>query len=110
MHKIAEFSINIKHRRPGNVVQYIPVEFEVFLDGEYYKAIPLQSAQSSLLTNLPNELLFRVEDGKIYNCTRRTEEIVEDIVNQLAERGVIEMPEKRFSEKKNKSTAAPLAL
>jgi len=85
MYKVAEFTVNVKHRQPENVVEYIPVEFEIFRDGEYYKAIPLQDTQTRILTTLPCELVFEIKDGKIINYTQGKEEVVEDIVNKLVE-------------------------
>lgn len=98
MHKIAEFCINVKYRRPGNVVEYLPVEFEVFIDHGYYKAMPLQNSETSLLTNLPTELLFEIRGGKICNCKKGTEEIVEEIVSKLVKMDLVKMAEKSFGE------------
>lgn len=83
MYKVAEFTIHVKFRKPGNIVAHIPVEFEIFRDGEYYKAVPLQDSQIRMLTTLPRELIFEVKDGRVYNATRGKEEVVEDIVNRL---------------------------
>lgn len=94
MHKIAEFCINIQYRQPGNVVEHVPVEFEVFMDGENYRAVPLQNFETSVLTNLPNELIFEIKDGKICNCKKGTEEIVEDIVSKLAEMDLVKITKK----------------
>lgn len=99
MHKIAEFVVNIKYRRPGNVVEYLPVEFEVFIDQGYYRAIPLQSSESKLLTNLPKEMTFEIKDGKICNCNKGPEELVRDIVRKLIEMNLVKMPEKYFEER-----------
>src|SRR3954452_552212 len=93
MHKIAEFCINIKYRQPGNVVEYLPVEFEVFIDRGYYKALPLQNSQTKLLVNLPDELIFQIKDGKICNYINGTSEVVEDIVKKLVEIDLVEMAE-----------------
>ena len=89
MHKVAEFSIDVKYRRPGNVVYYLPVKFEIFRDGEYYKAIPLQDFQTRILTNLPKALKFEIKEGKIYNYSTDKEEVVDDIVNKLLERKIL---------------------
>ena len=85
MYKVAQFSIDVKYRRPGNVVEYLPVKFEIFRDGEYYKAIPLQDFQTRILTNLPKALKFEIKEGKILNYSA-DKEVVEDIVNKLRER------------------------
>ena len=98
MHKIAYLNINVKYRRPGNVIGYIPVEFEIFRDREFYKAVPLQSFQTRILTTLPNKLVFKVSDGKVYNFTAGKEEVVEDIVSKLAKMNVVEKLQKRYEE------------
>ncbi|HLL42617.1 MAG TPA: hypothetical protein VK369_05725 [Segetibacter sp.] len=85
MYKVAQFSIDVKYRRPGNVVEYLPVKFEIFRDGEYYKAIPSQDFQTRILTNLPKALKFEIKEGKILNYSA-DKEVVEDIVNKLLER------------------------
>ncbi len=95
MYKIAYFSINVKYCRPGNVVEYIPVEFEIFRDGIFYKAIPLQT---TILTNLPKELLFQVKKGKVSDFHPGEEEVVEDIVNKLAELNLVERLKERSGE------------
>jgi len=93
MHKIAYLNINVKYRQPGNLVEYIPVEFEVFRDGEIYRAIPLQSIQTRILRALPDELTFEITEDKILNYIPGKEEVVEDIVSQLVEMNVVERPQ-----------------
>jgi hypothetical protein len=93
MHKIANIRVAVKFRRPGNVVEYLPVEFQILKDGEYYRALPLQDLQSRLLTNLPRELLFKVKKGIIYNYKAGTETVVQEIVNKLVEMNEVETPQ-----------------
>jgi len=93
MHKIAYLNINVKYRQPGNLVEYIPVEFEVFRDGEIYRAIPLQSIETRILTTLPDELTFEITEDKILNHIPGKEEVVEDIVSKLVEMNVVERPQ-----------------
>lgn len=108
MHKIAEFPINVKYRRPGNVVAYLPVEFEVFIDGEYYKAIPLQSTEIRMLANVPKELVFQIKNGNICNYKPETEEIVQAIAAQLAKMNVDEIPGKHCAQAVNNTASSPL--
>ncbi len=94
MHKITDFKINVKYFRPGNVVAYTPVEFEIFINEENVKAIPLPGTQNQLLINLPNELMFQIKDDKICNCKDSEKEIVEDIVSKLVEMTIVKTLEK----------------
>ncbi len=105
MHKIAEFFINVKYRRPGNVITYIPIEFEVFINGEFYKAVPLQNFETRMLTSLPNAIMFQIKNGKVYNDNRGTEDIVKEIVGKLGEMNIVEIPLKRFEQTNPKNQA-----
>ena len=91
MHKISEFPIDVKYRQPGNVVEYLPVEFEIFQDGNYFKAIPLPGFETWTLTDLRNEYTFQIKNGKTYNCKKGTEEIIDDIVNKMVQMNVVEV-------------------
>jgi len=92
MHKIAEFSIDVKYRHPGKGVECLPVEFEIFQDGNYFKAIPLPSFETWTLTNLQNEYTFQIKNCKTYNCKKGAEEIVDDIVTKMVQMNVVEIP------------------
>jgi hypothetical protein len=94
MHKIAEFPVKVKYRQLENVPEYIPVEFEIFVDGEYYKALPLESFEKRMLANLPNELKFQTKNGQIENCKKESQEVIEEIVRKLFEMNVVETPSK----------------
>lgn len=98
MHKVAEFSINVKYRQPGNVVEYFPVEFEVFRDGDYYKAVPLPSVENTRLTEFRKEYPFQIKNGKACNCYTGTEEIVDDIVKKMAQMNIIETQQGKLME------------
>jgi hypothetical protein len=104
MHKIANIPVNVKYRRPGNVIAYLPVEFEIFKEGEYFRAIPLQDLQNRILTNLPKELLFKVKDGIIYNNPAGTDAVVQDILRQLVSMNEVETPQEVFVETTSTST------
>ena len=100
MHKVAEFSINVKYRRPGNVVEYVPVEFEIFRDKEYFKAIPVETEESKRLTDLPKQVLFQIKNGIAGSFTKNgKEEVVEDIVNKLVELNLVEISKQKPIEK-----------
>jgi hypothetical protein len=92
MHKIAEFTIKVKYRCPGNVIEYTPVEFEVFKDGEWYKAVPLCDVKTRLLTDLPRETFFQIKNGKITECNNVSREVIEDIVCKMIALDVVDKP------------------
>jgi hypothetical protein len=93
LHKIADLSINVKYRQPGNVVEYLPVEFEVFKDGNFYKAVPLPGVETRTLTNLLNEYVFQINNGKACNCKQGSEEIIDEIVRKMAQTNIVEVPQ-----------------
>ncbi|WP_018613845.1 hypothetical protein [Segetibacter koreensis] len=100
MHKVADLFINVKYRCPGNVIKYVPVKFEVFREGEYFKALPVETAESNRLTNLPKQLLFQIDSGKVYTFDKADkEDVVEDIANNLYKMNIVECPQKQVTEK-----------
>lgn len=104
MHKVADLDIKVKYRRPGNVVGYVPVEFEIFKDGEYFKAIPLATIESKRLTNLPAQLLFQLKNRTIYTIDKtgkEKEEVIEDIVNELFDMNIAEVSQKKVEKTEN---------
>lgn len=90
MHKIGQFFINVKHHPPGNVVEYLPVEFKIFQDGEYYKAIPFRDFDKKIIMDLPSELSFQIKNWKKFNYQHSHEEIIEDIVDKLIYMNLVE--------------------
>jgi hypothetical protein len=93
MHKIAALPLKVKCCDGGNGGEYIPVEFEIFVQGEYYKALPLHSREARQRTNLPDQLLFQIKNGTVYNDSGGTDKVVEDLVNQLIKMKIAENPE-----------------
>ena len=94
MHKIAELAVNVQYRYPGNVVSQIPVEFEIFVVNNYFKAVPLHTHESKQLTDLPDELFFQVKDGVLHIYNAGTTKIIETIVQKLVNCGAFESPQK----------------
>ena len=90
MHKIAQIPVEVKYRRPGNVIEYTSVEFEVFRDREFYKAVPLDDSKVRRITDLPNELLFQIKNGKVILSKPGKEEVIEDIVSELVAINIVE--------------------
>ena len=83
MHKIANIDVDVKYRRPGNVVAYFSIIFEVYKNGNKFYAIPLANEENKRLTNLPAELSFRIQNGTIYDVAHGSEEVVESLVERL---------------------------
>jgi hypothetical protein len=79
-------------------VEYLPVEFEVFKNGGYYKAIPLPSSEADILANLPCEVIFQIKNGKPCDCRKGTEEIVDNIIRKMGTMNIEEMPRERLTE------------
>jgi hypothetical protein len=96
MHKIANIFVDVKYRNPGNVVAHKSVEFEIFNDGESFQATPLVSEENKWLLNMPTQFAFQFINGSICVCKPSLEEIVEEIVNELAKQDIIEMPKKKM--------------
>ncbi len=104
MHKIANVFVDVKYRHPGNVVAYISVEFEIFSNGKRFEAMPFVSEENKRLVNIPTQFSFQFKNERICVCEPGLEEVVEEIVNELANQDIIKMPEKKMM-----NSAEPLA-
>lgn len=75
--------VNVPYRLPGNIVAYMPVEFEVLKDGDYCKAKPVCSDAKKRLINLPSALEFQVFSGKVVMARKVHEDVAYAIVREL---------------------------
>jgi hypothetical protein len=62
--KLASVTIDVPYKSSGGVIRQNPVEFEVFESGDHYSLKPCLDEAGRQLANLPEELLFVLEDGK----------------------------------------------
>jgi hypothetical protein len=90
VHKVATIVIEVKHIGPGNVTQYLPVEFEVFGEIGHYKAVPVLCLESRRLTGLLGPIEFEMENGKIHCCQPVEEEVVSALVDKMIKLGIDE--------------------
>jgi hypothetical protein len=63
--QVAMLTVFVAYRKPGNVIEHLPVRFNVFRYGSRYTAVPLCNEAQKRLTALPNELLFTVLNGNV---------------------------------------------
>ena len=82
-HKIAIVNIPVPFRKPGNVVEHLSIDFEVYENGHNFKAVPLCNEASKLLTALPEYFYFRIVNGRTIVLERKYKEIAENIVAGL---------------------------
>jgi hypothetical protein len=62
--KIANVKISVPYKGPGNTIRQNPVAFDVYSEKDQYKAVPVLNTDERRIANLPEELLFKCEDGK----------------------------------------------
>jgi hypothetical protein len=62
--KIANVTIDVPYKRSGGIIFQQPVSFDVFQREDHYCLKPCLSPDELRVTNLPEELLFRMEVGK----------------------------------------------
>lgn len=55
---LAVVSVAAPYRKPGNVIEHLPVRFEVFRRGRRFTAVPFCSEADKRLANLPDVLMF----------------------------------------------------
>jgi hypothetical protein len=84
--KMASIHISVPYKGPGNTIRQNPVVFDVYSIDGHYKAVPLLSEDEKRIANLPDELLFRYENGKPVSRRGSVDgnfHAIEDIVREL---------------------------
>ncbi|MEO6914931.1 MAG: hypothetical protein ABI151_04095 [Chitinophagaceae bacterium] len=96
MHKIANVSIEVKYRHPGNVVAYIAVEFELYeVKGKYF-AVPLVSIETRRILNLPAQFSFHVQNNVILVSGNGLKGVVKELVKKLSQLALIDDVQKEY--------------
>lgn len=75
--------INVPYRRPGNVVEHLPVFFTVWKDENNFKAFPLCNEEIQRVLNLPDALRFKLRHGEVYAHKHSYEEVAKEIAEEL---------------------------
>ena len=87
--KIANLTIDVPHRRAGNIIIQEPIEFELYrLDG-HFSLIPCLNVDERRIANLPDELNFKMEDGEPVSLRGIRDgnlHVIQDAVKQLQDR------------------------
>jgi hypothetical protein len=90
--KIASINIFIPYKGPGNIIRQNLVSFDVFLDSDHYKAVPLLNENERRIANLPHELLFAFENGKPVSQRGNFDgnfHAIQDIANELQKQDLL---------------------
>jgi hypothetical protein len=87
--KLENVAVAVSFRKPGNVVSYFNLDFEIFQKGNSYKAVPVFDQVNKRLVTLPDVLLFSINDGVLISELKHKDLIV-DIAKELTKRKIIE--------------------
>lgn len=89
--KLASLTVTVPYRSSGNVIRQHQIPFEVYREEALYKAVPLLSEPERRTANLPEELVFFVENGKL-RSPRKIDgnfHVIEDIVAGLRQANML---------------------
>ena len=81
--KIGIVIVSVPYRQPGNVIEHIPISFEVYQDGSLFKANAIVSEEKARLINLPAYIQFKVKGGKTYCKNAKYKFVAFDIFKEL---------------------------
>ena len=62
--KIATVEVAVPYKRAGNVITQHNVSFGFFQEEDHFKLVPSLTHDELLVANLPEELLFEMQDNK----------------------------------------------
>lgn len=62
--QLTTITISIPYKRAGNVISQQPVTFDVYQADDQYSLVPLLNSDELSVANLPQELVFVMQNGK----------------------------------------------
>jgi len=83
--------VDVPLRKPGNVIDNIPIEFEVFHRNNLYTAVPRCSEEMMTLLNIAEIISFRIVNGAVVTQKPKFKQLAEDILNVLAAKTATEV-------------------
>ncbi len=90
--KITSVTLKVSYKGAGNVVRQQDVSFDIYQEGETYKAVPTLSEAERRIANLPPELRFQYQEGKT-SSSRGAQEgnlnLLLDITEALKAKGIL---------------------
>jgi hypothetical protein len=84
--KVTSLSIQVPFRGTGNTIRQTPVQFDIYQQGLTFKAIPELDEDQRRIGNIPEELVFSVENGKPFSekgVREGNQHLIEDIWKRL---------------------------
>jgi hypothetical protein len=87
--KVANVTAKVPFRQPGNIIEHVTVEFEVWRNESNFKALPKCSKETTRIADLPNAFQFQLKNGKITDFKQAYEEVVYDIGQELMKMKVV---------------------
>lgn len=82
-HKAAVIKVPVPFRMPGNVIEQVNIDFEVLVNGNLYRAIPLCSKEDKTKTMLPDYIEFERKGGRTIASNKKYQFIADDIAGGL---------------------------
>lgn len=87
--RLASTTVKAPYHRPGGVVEYISVPFDVYQKEHRFKAVPACCKTDRRLTHLPPVLSFQIKNNRLYIFRDEHKDLVKDLVKELIQNGKI---------------------
>ena len=87
--KISTVEVAIPYKRAGNVITQQNVSFDFFKETDHYKLVPCLTPEERLVANLPEELLFEMQNNKpvsLRGIKDTNLHVIQDAVNLLQQK------------------------
>jgi hypothetical protein len=84
--QLISLTFPIPYKSAGNIIRQKEVSFDIYKEGDAYKAVPLLNMDERRLANLPHELVFTHSGGKAISERGIKDgnfHIIEEIAKQL---------------------------
>jgi hypothetical protein len=82
--------VEVPYRKPGNVIEHLPIEFEIFQMNNHLTAVPRCSEEIMRLINIGKTIRFKIVKGDIVVEKPRLKQVAEDIFNVMVSKRLLQ--------------------
>ena len=89
---VTKITLPVAYRMPGNVLEYVEIEFEIHQTSNYFRVVTLCDEVKMRLTGLPASFNFEVMKGKIVMQKPGMINVALDIIKKISDTNQLLLP------------------
>lgn len=89
---VTKITLPVAYRKPGNVLEYTEVEFEIHQTSNYFRVVPLCDEGKMRLIGLPSGFSFEVMKGMVVMQKPDMTTVALDLIKKLSDTNQLLLP------------------